>query len=88
VTVPAVDSVTADVALVTELNWLLARNSSFGHPRRSIDGGGQNKDTDANKESAEKRYTRNGVRTAMEDLRHRLNGCSRFDLMALSLYTS
>src|SRR5262249_30588531 len=71
VAVAAVDAVTADVALVAELNRLLPRNLRAGNPRRSRDRGGEEQQPDDDEERPEETDPRKRVRARVKDLRHR-----------------
>src|ERR1700730_7264540 len=71
VAVAAVDAVAGDVALVTELNRLLACHLDLGHPGRAVDFGKESEEAGNEEDGAEDADLRNGVGAAVEDLRHR-----------------
>src|SRR5688572_23040846 len=70
VTVAAVDAVAGHVALVAELDRLLARHVDLRHPRRAIDLIGEVEKTGNEEEGAENADPGYRVRAAMKNLRH------------------
>ena len=77
VAVAAVDAVAGDVALVAELNRLLARDVRLGHPGRAVDLGEEAEQAGDEEDRAEDADPSNRVRAAMKDLRHRSRRCER-----------
>jgi hypothetical protein len=71
VAVAAVDSVIAHVVLVTELNWLLAREKGLGVIRRSVEFKQHPDQNGGEKDSAENRRLGNEVGASIKDLPHR-----------------
>ena len=69
--VAAVDAVAGDVALVAELDGLLARDVRLGHPGRAIDFVEQAEQAGDEEDRAEDTDAGDGVGAAMKDLRHR-----------------
>ena len=69
--VAAVDAVAGDVALVAELDRLLARDAGLGDPGRAIDLGEEAEQAGDEEDRAEDADASNRVRAAMKDLRHR-----------------
>src|SRR5262249_24925476 len=74
VAVPAVDAVAGDVALVAELNRLLARDLRLREPRRAIDLIEEVEKGRDEENGAEDADPSNRVRGAVKDLRHRDGG--------------
>lgn len=69
--VTAIDSVIANVMLVTELNWLLAREESLGVIRRSIEFKQHPYEDGGKEDRTEDRRLGNEVGASIEDLPHR-----------------
>jgi hypothetical protein len=69
-TVTAIDTVIADVMLVTELNWLLALDVRAGIPAGAVDFGGDEQRGDQNEYRAENRGPRQIVCAVTENLWH------------------
>src|SRR5438552_15406876 len=70
-TVAAVDSVPGDVALVAELDRLLARDMGAGHPWRPIHFRDEHEKPGNEEHGPEDADPRDRIGTAMKDLRHR-----------------
>jgi len=71
VAVPAIYSVIADVVLVTELNWLLARKEGLGVIGRSVKFKKHPDKDGSEKDCAKDRRLRDEVGASIEDLPHR-----------------
>ena len=69
--VAAVDAVAGDVALVAELNRLLARDVRLGDPGRAVDFGEEPEQAGDEEHRAEDADPRDRVGAAVKDLRHR-----------------
>src|SRR5439155_10533841 len=93
VAVAAVDAVAGDVALVAELNRLLARDARFGDPRRSVHGVEEPEEGGDEENRAEDADPSNRVGAAVKDLWHlvdrrrdgsasRRTGCRRWERAA------
>lgn len=72
VTVPAVNSVIADMVSVAELDRLLSRDVGLGCVGRPSKSRHEPKQCPDNKDGSENTHLGDGVSTAMEDLRHGL----------------
>src|SRR5580765_4989067 len=70
--VAAIDAVARDMALVAELNRLIACDVRLGHPRGAIDLVEQAEQRDDREYGAEDADPGDGVGAALEDLRHRV----------------
>ena len=71
VAVATIDAVAGDVALVAELNRLLARDARLGDPRRSVHGVEEPAERGDEEDRAEDADPSNRVGAAVKDLRHR-----------------